>query len=146
MVPCILLYCNIYSHLDHLKVASHPQFFKSQQDLCRCREFKKPANILPTICRTLIMGFKIFHLDISWHMLSGSTCIFFFFCKCNNNKTGPNTCKVITSKTSKLDSTVRSCFLSNQPLTVWALHASEIMFGKANWVLAWENVAGKKAL
>ncbi len=81
------------------------------------------------------MACKIFHLDISWHMLSGSTCLSY------SNKSKAKTWKVITSKTYMLDSSVRSCFLSNQLLTVWALCASEISLQDVATVW-WEKQIG----
>lgn len=117
------------------KLTPHPQCLKSEQDLCSCSTFLRPANTLSTICGFLIMACKIFHLDISWHMLSGSTCLSY------SNKSKAKTWKVITSKTYMLDSSVRSCFLSNQPLTVWALCGSEISLQDVATVW-WEKQIG----
>lgn len=55
------------------------------------------------------------------------------------------TCKVITSKTSMLDFSVRSCFLFNQPLTVWALCAFEISLQDVATVW-WETQIGSLLL
>lgn len=103
----------------HMHTHTHTQYLKSEKDLCSGSTFLRPANTLSTICGFMIMACKIFHLDINWHMLSGA-------CLSWGNKSKAKTCTVITSKTFMLDSSVGSCFLSNPPLTVWALCVSGI--------------------
>lgn len=60
-------------------------------------------------------------------------------------KARPKTCKVITSKTFMLVSSVRFCFLSNQPLTARALCASEISLQDVATVW-WEKQIGSLLL